>query len=57
MLVEGKNKGRWSGRSRGNTLIHVDVAEDVDLLGRLVDVRITSATPWFLIGEAAGIPA
>ena len=56
VLVEGKNKGRWSGRSRGNTLVHVDMNDDVDLLGKLVDVRITSATPWFLIGEATGTP-
>jgi len=57
VLVEGKNKGRWSGRSRGNTLVHVDMDDEVDLLGQLVDVRITSAKPWFLIGEVAGTPA
>ena len=56
VLIEGKNKGRWSGRSRGNTLVHVDVAEGVDLLGRMVDVTVTAATPWFLIGEATGAP-
>ena len=56
VLIDGKNKGRWSGRSRGNTLVHVDVAEGVDLLGQMVDVRITTATPWFLIGEATGVP-
>ncbi|MBA2277587.1 MAG: tRNA (N6-isopentenyl adenosine(37)-C2)-methylthiotransferase MiaB [Chloroflexia bacterium] len=52
VLVEGKAKGRWSGRTRGNTLVHFD--DDRALLGKLVDVRITRTTPWFLIGEGTG---
>jgi tRNA-2-methylthio-N6-dimethylallyladenosine synthase len=54
VLVEGKSKGRWTGRTRGNTLVHFD--DDRDLLGKLVDVRITRTSPWFLMGEAAGAP-
>lgn len=54
VLVEGKAKGRWTGRTRGNTLVHFD--DDRELLGKLVDVRITRTSPWFLIGEAAGAP-
>ncbi len=54
VLVEGRAKGRWTGRSRGNTLIHFD--DDRDLLGKLVDVTITRTSPWFLIGEATGQP-
>ena len=54
VLVEGKQRGRWTGRTRGNTLVHFD--DDRDLAGKLVDVRITRTSPWFLMGEAAGVP-
>ncbi|MGI9253185.1 MAG: TRAM domain-containing protein, partial [Thermomicrobiales bacterium] len=54
VLVEGKAKGRWTGRTRGNTLVHFD--DDRDVLGKLVDVRITQTSPWFLIGEPVGVP-
>jgi tRNA-2-methylthio-N6-dimethylallyladenosine synthase len=54
VLVDSKQKGRWSGRTRGNTLVHID--DDRDLLGKLVDVRITRTTPWYLLGETAGTP-
>ena len=54
VLVEGKAKGRWTGRSRGNTLVHFD--DDRDVLGKLVDVRVTQTSPWFLIGEPVGAP-
>ena len=52
VLVEGKAKGRWTGRSRGNQLVHFDDA--ADRLGQLVDVRITQTSPWFFVGEAVG---
>jgi len=54
VLVEGKAKGRWTGRSRGNTLVHFD--DDRDVLGKLVDVKVTQTSPWFLIGEPVGAP-
>ena len=54
VLVEGKSRGRWSGRTRGNTLVHFD--DDRDLFGKLVDVRITKTGPWYLMGEAVGAP-
>ena len=54
VLVEGKATGRWTGRSRGNTLVHFD--DDRDVLGKLVDVRVTQTSPWFLIGEPVGAP-
>jgi tRNA-2-methylthio-N6-dimethylallyladenosine synthase len=54
VLVESKAKGRWTGRSRGNTLVHFD--DERDLLGKLVDVRITQTSPWYLLGEAIGAP-
>jgi len=54
VLVEGKAKRRWTGRTRGNTLVHFD--DTRDLLGKLVDVKVTRTSPWFLIGEAVGTP-
>lgn len=54
ILVEGKSKGRWTGRSRGNTLVHFD--DDRDVLGKMVDVKVTKTSPWFLLGEPVGAP-
>lgn len=54
VLVEGKAKDRWTGRTRGNTLVHFDDTRDV--FGKLVDVKITRTSPWFLIGEPVGSP-
>ncbi|MGH2535674.1 MAG: tRNA (N6-isopentenyl adenosine(37)-C2)-methylthiotransferase MiaB [Thermomicrobiales bacterium] len=54
VLVDSKAKGRWTGRTRGNQLVHF--ADDRDLLGRLVDVRITETGPWYFLGEAVGAP-
>ncbi|MDQ4044138.1 MAG: tRNA (N6-isopentenyl adenosine(37)-C2)-methylthiotransferase MiaB [Chloroflexota bacterium] len=54
VLVEGKSRGRWTGRTRGNTLVHFD--DDRELAGKLVDVKITRTSPWFLIGEPVGTP-
>jgi tRNA-2-methylthio-N6-dimethylallyladenosine synthase len=49
VLVEGRSKGRWTGRTRGNTLLHFD--DDRDLHGKFVDVTVTRTSPWFLMGE------
>lgn len=54
VLVDHRQKGRWSGRTRGNVLVHVD--SEADLLGKLVDVKITRSSPWYLVGEPAGAP-
>jgi tRNA-2-methylthio-N6-dimethylallyladenosine synthase len=54
VLVEGTSRGRWTGRTRGNTLVHFD--DDRELTGKLVDVRITRTSPWFLMGEPVGAP-
>jgi tRNA-2-methylthio-N6-dimethylallyladenosine synthase len=52
VLVEGTAKGRWTGRTRGNTLVHFDA--EGDLVGKMVDVRVTRTSPWFLMGEPTG---
>jgi tRNA-2-methylthio-N6-dimethylallyladenosine synthase len=54
VLVEGRQKGRWTGRTRGNTLVHFD--DERELAGKLVDVRIVATSPWFLMGEAVSAP-
>lgn len=54
ILVENKSKGRWTGRTRGNTLVHF--GDERELAGKLIDVRITETHPWFLIGEPVGEP-
>ena len=55
-LVESKEKGRWTGRTRGNQLVHFDDDGVSDVLGKMVDVKITKPSPWFLMGEAVSDP-
>jgi tRNA-2-methylthio-N6-dimethylallyladenosine synthase len=52
VLVEGRKKGRWYGRTRTNKLVFFDTAGD--WRGRLAQVRITWAGPWSLVGEVQG---
>lgn len=54
VLIDKHQKGRWSGRTRGNQLVHV--ADERPLIGKLIDVRITESSPWYLVGEAVGAP-
>lgn len=56
VLVESKEKGRWTGRTRGNQLVHFDDDGVSDVLGKMVDVKITEPSPWFLLGEAVSEP-
>jgi tRNA-2-methylthio-N6-dimethylallyladenosine synthase len=53
VLVESKAKGRWTGRTRGNTLVHFE--DPRDLTGKLVDVQITKTSPWFLLGDTVSV--
>lgn len=52
VLVDGMAKGRWRGRTRGNTLVFFEARGEWK--GRLVSVRITEASPWYLLGEPVG---
>ena len=52
VLVDGMAKGRWRGRTRGNTLVFFEAPGEWK--GRLVSVRITEASPWYLLGEPVG---
>ena len=49
VLVEGKKKGKWYGRTRSNKLVFFEGQEDY--LGKLIDVYITKTSPWALQGR------
>jgi tRNA-2-methylthio-N6-dimethylallyladenosine synthase len=50
VLVEGEKDGTFTGRNRGNKLVHF-AAETAPAIGDLVDVRVTKTTPWSLQGQ------
>ena len=52
VLVEGRHKGKWRGRTRTNKLVFFDV-DDQDRTGQLVMVRITHTGPWSMQGQVA----
>jgi tRNA-2-methylthio-N6-dimethylallyladenosine synthase len=52
VLVEGRKKERWWGRTRTDKLVFFE--SDVDWRGKLAQVRVTWAGPWSLIGEVVG---
>jgi tRNA-2-methylthio-N6-dimethylallyladenosine synthase len=51
VLVEGKRKGKWYGRSRSDKLVFFE--DRVDRTGQLVEVRIDRTSPWSLQGESS----
>ncbi len=48
VLVEGRRKGRWHGRSRSGKLVFF--SENDELLGEIVKVKIEKTSPWALQG-------
>ena len=53
VLIDGRSRERWRGRTRGNNLVFFDAPGDWK--GKLVDVRVTDSTPWFMLGDALGV--
>jgi tRNA-2-methylthio-N6-dimethylallyladenosine synthase len=55
VLVEGRKRDRWYGRTRTDKLVFFE--DGRDLLGELVQVRVTEGGPWALKGvpEAYGV--
>ena len=51
VLVEGRKKGRWQGRTRQDKLVFFE--HPSGLLGRTVEVNIEAATAWSLRGTPA----
>ena len=49
VLVEGRKKGKWFGRTRSNKLVFFEDAGD--WLGQLAIIRIEKTSPWSLRGE------
>jgi tRNA-2-methylthio-N6-dimethylallyladenosine synthase len=48
ILVEGKKKGKWFGRTRTDKLVFFE--GDKDYLGQLVNIEIKKTSPWSLQG-------
>ena len=55
VLVEGRHRSRWKGRTRTNRLVFFE--SDLDLRGRTVPVCIDWSGPWSLVGTAIEAPA
>ena len=51
VLFEGKNKGRWRGRTPTNKLVFVE--SDGDLLGKALTVKVTWTGPWSMQANLA----
>ena len=51
VLVDGRERGRWKGRTRTDKLVFLD--SDEDILGRLLQVQIQKTSPWSLQGTLA----
>ncbi|MCD6391071.1 MAG: tRNA (N6-isopentenyl adenosine(37)-C2)-methylthiotransferase MiaB [Dehalococcoidia bacterium] len=49
ILVEGRKKGKWFGRTRSNKLVFFEDAGD--WLGQLAIIRIEKTSPWSLRGK------
>jgi tRNA-2-methylthio-N6-dimethylallyladenosine synthase len=49
VLVEGRNKGKWYGRTRTDKLVFFNSGRD--LLGQLVKIKIEKTSPWSLQGK------
>ncbi len=54
VLVERREKGKWSGRTRSNKLVFFP--SDRDLAGQLVDVLVEASGPWSLRGTPVANP-
>jgi tRNA-2-methylthio-N6-dimethylallyladenosine synthase len=51
VLVEGRHKGMWQGRTRTDKLVFFPFERDEDLAGSIVGVQIERASPWSLKGS------
>lgn len=53
ILIEGSERGRWMGRTRGNKIVFLSQDGDasMDRTGQLVSARIEEAGPWSLQGS------
>ena len=49
VLVEGRKKGKWQGRTRSDKLVFC--SDNGDYMGQLVKIRIEKTSPWSLQGK------
>ncbi len=49
ILVEGRKKGKWQGRTRSGKLVFF--SDNGDRLGQLVNIKIEKTSPWSLQGK------
>jgi tRNA-2-methylthio-N6-dimethylallyladenosine synthase len=49
VLVEGRDKGKWHGRTRSGKLVFF-AGDGEDLTGKLVNIKIDKTSPWSLQG-------
>ncbi len=49
ILVEGRKKGKWQGRTRSDKLVFF--RDNENLLGKLVNIKIEKTSPWSLQGK------
>ncbi len=59
ILVEGREKGKWKGRSRTNKPVFFESPtgpeyDGLNWTGKLVDITIETVGPWSLVGRVAG---
>jgi tRNA-2-methylthio-N6-dimethylallyladenosine synthase len=54
ILVEGRQRGRWKGRTRTNKLVFFDSPRDMH--GKLVNVHIEWTGPWSMRGSLVKTP-
>ncbi|MCK4697515.1 MAG: MiaB/RimO family radical SAM methylthiotransferase, partial [Dehalococcoidia bacterium] len=52
VLVEGRKKGKWWGRTRTDKLVFFE--DEADRMGQLVEVKLEKTSPWSLQGGLAG---
>ena len=53
LLIEGKERGKWSGRTRTNKIVFIPDTDDgkVDRTGQLLVARIDEVGPWSMQGS------
>ena len=51
ILVEGRHRGKWQGRTRSHKLVFFE--DEAYHLGNLVQVKIDRSSPWSLQGTLA----
>jgi len=52
VLVEGKKKGRWFGRTRSDKLVFFN--DSRDCRGKLIQIKVEKTSPWSLQGVVEG---